>query len=120
MKMQLQRTDTGSTLICALCTIVIVSLIGANVLINCASRYNVSAKQLKGWKEALYAAEGGGDIGFAQVRKKWNDWNDDSSFSSWSNETSPDTFGQANSLSTSVTVDKLVYTDPVAGDIKYY
>jgi hypothetical protein len=54
---------------CALCTILIISLIGANVLLNCTTRYNVSSKQVKGWKEALYAAEGGADIAFSEVRK---------------------------------------------------
>src|SRR6266446_9947625 len=67
--MQLRRTNTGSTIICALCTIFILSLIGATVLLNCAARYNVATKQVKAWKEALYAAEGGGDIAFAEVRK---------------------------------------------------
>ena len=52
-----------------MCTILIISLIGANVLLNCTTRYNVTAKQVKAWKEALYAAESGGDIGFAEVRK---------------------------------------------------
>src|SRR6266478_919237 len=63
------RTESGSTLIVAICTILIISLIGANVLLNCTTRYNVTAKQVKAWKEALYAAEGGGDIAFAEVRK---------------------------------------------------
>src|SRR5207245_5732444 len=69
MKMQLERTNTGSTILCALYTILIISLIGANVLLNCTTRYNVSSKQVKGWKEALYAAEGGADIAFSEVRK---------------------------------------------------
>jgi hypothetical protein len=69
MKLQAQRGNDGNILLCALCTIVIISLIGANVLINCTTRYNVTAKQLKGWKEALYAAEAGGDAGFDEVRK---------------------------------------------------
>ena len=60
--MQLRRTNTGSAIICAVCTIFILSLIGATVLLNCAARYNVATKQVKAWKEALYAADGGGDI----------------------------------------------------------
>src|SRR5947199_8636166 len=72
MKTQVQNGDKGNTLICALCTIVIISLIGANVLVNCTRHYNVTAKQLKAWKEALYAAEAGGDAGFAEVRKALN------------------------------------------------
>src|SRR5437016_13014828 len=69
MKTQVHRGDNGNVLICALCTIVIISLIGANVLVNCTRHYNITAKQLKAWKEALYAAEAGGDAGFDEVRK---------------------------------------------------
>jgi hypothetical protein len=111
--MQLRRTNAGSVLICALCTIFILSLIGATVLLNCAARYNVDSKQVKGWKEALYAAEGGGDIAFAEVRKLVS--NPTGAFSGWSSGApapgpsgnGPYTFGQSNSLSTTVTVDRL-------------
>ena len=111
--MQLRRTETGSTIICALCTIFILSLIGATVLLTCAARYNVATKQVKAWKEALYAAEGGGDIAFAEVRKLVN--NPSGAFSGWTSgvpapgpsSSGPYTFGQSNSLSTSVTVDAL-------------
>ena len=61
-------TESGSAIICALCTILIVSIVGAAVLFNCSTRYNVTAKQVEGWKNALYAAEGGGDIALAAVR----------------------------------------------------
>ena len=121
--MQLERTNTGSTILCALCTILIISLIGANVLLNCTTRYNVSAKQVKGWKEALYAAEGGGDIAFSEVRKLVgvidpstvllpDGWTKTSG-SSYSN--GPYTFGQkladgTGSLSAQVTVDQLAAT----------
>jgi hypothetical protein len=118
--MQLRRTNTGSALICVLCTIFILSLIGATVLLNCAARYNVATKQVKGWKEALYAAEGGGDIAFAEVRKLAT--NPPAAFSGWtsgipapgpsSNGTPIPSFGQSNSLSTSVTVDRLQPTGP--------
>ena len=111
--MQLRRTETGSTIICALCTIFILSLIGATVLLTCAARYNVATKQVKAWKEALYAAEGGGDIAFAEVRKLVN--NPSGAFSGWTSgvpapgpsSSGPYTFGQSNSLSSSVTVDAL-------------
>src|SRR5438874_13011848 len=69
MKTQIDQRNNGNILVCALCTIVIVSLIGASVLINCTRHHNITAKQLKGWKEALYAAEAGGDAGFDEVRK---------------------------------------------------
>src|SRR6266446_7087557 len=103
MKMQLERTNTGSTILCALCTILIISVIGANVLLNCTTRYNVSSKQVKGWKEALYAAESGGDIAFSEVRKVVSGtaflsggWTTTSG-PSYSN--GPYSFGQNNSLS---------------------
>src|SRR6266446_6967533 len=114
--MQLRRTNAGSALICVLCTIFILSLIGATVLLNCAARYNVTSKQVKGWKEALYAAEGGGDIAFAEVRKlATNPPANPPAFSGWTagvpapgpSSNGPYTFGQSNSLSTSVTVDRL-------------
>jgi len=135
--MQLRRTNAGSALICVLCTIFILSLIGATVLLNCAARYNVATKQVKGWKEALYAAEGGGDIAFAEVRKTLS--NPAAAFSGWTSPAAspaptpgpsyvagpsystktptPYTFGQSNSLSTSVTVDS--FSDP-SKSITYY
>ncbi|HEV3408733.1 MAG TPA: hypothetical protein VG095_00435, partial [Chthoniobacterales bacterium] len=64
-----RKQETGSTLIVALGTILVVSLIGAGVLMNCTRRYNAASKQVKAWKEALYAAEAGGDIGYAECRK---------------------------------------------------
>jgi len=115
MKIQLKRTNTGSALICALCTILIISLIGANVLLNCTTRYNVSSKQVKGWKEALYAAEAGSDIAFSEVRKvvsgstaflSSNGWTMTSGPSGTSYSNGPYSFGQNNSLSAKVTVDK--------------
>jgi hypothetical protein len=70
--MQTKRNtkETGSVLICVLGAILIVSLIGANVLRNSTTRLNVSSNQVRAWKEALSAAETGGDIGFAELRKK--------------------------------------------------
>lgn len=111
--MQLRRTNAGSVLICVLSTIFILSLIGATVLLNCAARYNVATKQVKGWKEALYAAEGGGDIAFAEVRKLVS--NPTAAFSGWTSgvpapgpsSNGPYYFGQSNGLSTTVTVDRL-------------
>jgi len=49
--------EQGNVLICALCTILIISLIGANVLRNCTTRFNVSSSQVRSWKESLLAAE---------------------------------------------------------------
>lgn len=126
--MQLQRANTGSTIVVALSTTLVISIIGAGVLMNSTARYNVATKQVKGWKEALYAAESGGDIAFAEVQKLVT--NPGAAFSGWTSPAAspaptpgpsyskgPYTFGANNSLSTSVTVDKF-YTDSDGGD--YY
>jgi hypothetical protein len=122
MKTQIHQRDNGNILVCALCTIVIVSLIGANVLVNCITHYNVTAKQLKGWKEALYAAEAGGDAGFDEVRKALNPISLPFTTDGWAAAPSPaptpgpawtktiNGFGQEGNLSTTVTIDKLFDT----------
>jgi hypothetical protein len=135
MKSKLYSNQDGSTLICALCTILIISIIGANVLLNCTTRYNVSSKQVKGWKEALYAAEGGADIAFSEVRKPYvnppsiafsagNGWTATAgpSYTSYSRtDGQPYSWlkvGQNNSLSANVTVDQLTAT--LSGQPQYY
>jgi hypothetical protein len=123
MKKSLQNKN-GSTLIYALLTLLILSLIGANVLLNSTTRYNVSSKQVKAWKEALYAAEGGADVAFAEVRKLVS--SPTTAFSGWTSPASspaptpglsygkgPITFGQNNSLSATVTVDSFASTNGV-------
>jgi len=132
MKIQIQR-DNGHILVCALCTIVIVSLIGANVLVNCITHYNVTAKQLKGWKEALYAAEAGGDAGFDEVRKALNPLSLPFTTDGWAAAPSPaptpgpawtktiSGFGQEGNLSTTVTIDKLFdTTGTIPSSTPYY
>src|SRR5438552_6308756 len=132
MKIQLQR-DNGHILVCALCTIVIVSLIGANVLVNCISHYNVTAKQLKGWKEALYAAEAGGDAGVDAERKALNPLSLPFTTDGWAAAPSPaqtpgpawtktiSGFGQEGNLSTTVTIDKLFdTTGTIPSSTPYY
>ena len=68
--MQTKRNtkETGNVLLCVLGAILIVSLIGASVLRNSTTRLNASSNQVRAWKEALSAAETGGDIGFAELR----------------------------------------------------
>jgi len=122
MKTQIHQRDNGNILVCALCTIVIVSLIGANVLVNCNRQYNITAKQVKGWKEALYAAEAGGDAGFDEVRKALNPIGLPFTTDGWAAAPSPaptpgpawtktiSGFGQEGNLSTTVTIDKLTDT----------
>jgi len=132
MKIQIQR-DNGHILVCALCTIVIVSLIGANVLVNCITHYNVTAKQLKGWKEALYAAEAGGDAGFDEVRKALNPISLPFTTDGWAAAPSPaptpgpawtktiSGFGEQGNLSTTVTIDKLFdTTGTIPSSTPYY
>ena len=69
MKVSLIPNKRGNVLLCALCTIFIISLIAANVLLNCTTRYNQASNQVRSWNEALYAAESGADIAFAEIRK---------------------------------------------------
>src|SRR6476469_2388530 len=119
MRVLTQNGNDGNVLLCALCTIVIVSFIGASVLINCTWHYNITAKQLKGWKEALYAAEAGGDAGFDEVRKARDPTNLPFIADGWTTAPSPaptpgpawtktiSGFGQGANLSTTVTIDKL-------------
>lgn len=118
MRTLTQNRESGSTLICALSTIMIVSLIGAGVLMNCTTRFNATSKQVKGWKEALYAAEAGGDIGYAECRKAvtspstlfstTHGWTQDTTAvnPTWSKTIG--SFGSGNSLSSNVTVDRFV------------
>src|SRR4051794_29031364 len=97
--------EQGNVLICALCTILIISLIGANVLHNCTTRFNVSSSQVRSWKESLFAAEAGGDIAYAEVRRTVLDPTHAFPTPSWTNSgavhTSPVTTFGANNLVTS-------------------
>src|SRR5256714_3530301 len=107
-----QRTVApGNVLLCVLCTILVVSLIGGNVLLNCMTRYNVASSQVRSWKESLDAAETGGDIAYAEVRKTVVD--PTHSFSGWTYSggvysNSSVTYGKDN-LSTNARVDAFHY-----------
>ena len=57
-----QKAEQANVLLCVVCTIAIVSVIGANVLLNSVTRYNAASSQMRAWKESFYAAEAGGDI----------------------------------------------------------
>ncbi len=98
-------------LLCVLCTILIVSIIGGNVLLNCVTRFNAASSQVRGWKEALYAAEAGGDIAYAEARKTALD--PTHAFTGWTYSggvysNSQITFGSDN-LTTSGTADLFYY-----------
>src|SRR6266436_2698096 len=114
MRISTQSFARGNVLLCVLCTILVVSLIGANVLLNCITRYNVASSQVRSWKESLDAAETGGDIAYAELRKTISDpthafspsngW----TYSGGAYANSPVTYGQDN-LSTSSRVDPFYY-----------
>src|SRR5438067_1656418 len=103
--------ERGNVLLCVLCTILVVSLIGGNVLLNCMTRYNAASSQIRSWKESLDAAETGGDIAYAEVRKTIQD--PTHAFSGWTYSagaytSSPVTYGKDN-LSTSSRADPFYY-----------
>jgi len=131
VKTTIRKRDDGNTLLCALCTIIVISLIGANVLLNCTRQYNVTAKQLKAWKEALYAAEAGGDAALDELRR--NPSSPTFAADGWTAAPSPaptpgpawtktfTNFGQYNSLSTTVTIDKLIDgSGAIPNTVPYY
>ncbi len=106
-----KNNEQGNVLLTVVCTIVICSVIGGNVLLNCVTRYNASATQVRAWKTALSAAEAGGDIAYAEVRKTILDTSH--AFGGWnysggvySNPTV--TFG-ADNLRTSASVDNFYW-----------
>jgi hypothetical protein len=112
MKAPACNPEEGNLVLIILCTILIVSIIGGSVLLNCATRLNVTSSQVRAWKEALGAAEAGGDIGYAEVRKTILDKSH--AFSGWTHAggvyTSPTaTFG-GHSLTSSSTID-IFYSD---------
>lgn len=129
MKRCLPRSEGGNILITTLCTMLILSMIGANVLMNCTTRYNVTSKQVKAWKSALVAAEAGGDVAYATIRKTlaggtgafttagWT-----ASGSTWTKQVTG--FGENNSLSASIVVDNLPVANispaPSPGSNHYY
>src|SRR5438445_4676300 len=114
MRISQRTVAPGNVLLCVLCTILVVSLIGGNVLLNCVTRYNVASSQVRSWKESLDAAETGGDIAYAELRKTISDpANGFSPSNGWTYSggayaNSPVTYGQDN-LSTSSRVDPFYY-----------
>jgi hypothetical protein len=129
MKLTDIKSERGSTLLVALSTVIVLSLAGAGVLMNCTTRYNATSTQVKGWKDALYAAEAGGDLAYAKIRK-WgtadqqlidpatifasaDGWAAPApsplpSTNSWNlgYTIAPSTFGSNNGMSAKVTVDR--------------
>jgi hypothetical protein len=114
MRLSRKPNRQANVLLCVLCTILIVSVIGGNVLLNCVTRYNTASSQVRSWKESLDAAEAGGDIAYAEVRKTVLDRPNHSingtgwSYSGGVYSSSPVTFGH-DSLSTTSKVDIFYY-----------
>ncbi|HEX8678848.1 MAG TPA: hypothetical protein VF683_02725 [Chthoniobacterales bacterium] len=129
--------ESASALICALSTIAILSIVGAGVLMNCTTRYNATSTQVKGWKEALLAAESGGEMGFKVLRANVADpsaafgsaagWASPApsplpSGTSWSlgyDPASPVTFGPESRYRARVTVDRFQLL-PGSTTVGYY
>ena len=83
MRLFRERSESGSVLICVLGIILVLSLIAGNILFNCVTRYNAASSQVRGWKESVYAAEAGGDLAYAEIRKTVFD--PTHAFSTWTN-----------------------------------
>ncbi|MEY2547972.1 MAG: hypothetical protein QOD64_554 [Verrucomicrobiota bacterium] len=129
MKRTRLKKEQGSTLVVAICVLTVISAVAAGVLANANARYNAGSRSVKAWKEALYAAEAGGDLAFNEIRKPYfstpatpfsTGWvlNDSSAPpADPSSATAPDyalgygnsalTFGKNNNLTSKVAVDKL-------------
>jgi hypothetical protein len=127
MKTYVQNED-GSAIVCAMGTILILSIVGANVLMNCTTRYNVTSKQVGAWRNALAAAEAGADIAYAETRKTFSPgatpftgtgWTSpDSSTGPWT-YTMPTSIGGIGNLWATATVDTLPVDNLPAEDRGY-
>ena len=62
------RRSSGSTFVIALLMLMVLSLVGATVLMTVSTRYNYTQKAI-GWDEALAAAEAGADFGMVNCRR---------------------------------------------------
>jgi len=43
------KSEQANALLCVLCVILVVTLIGCNVLLNCVTRYNTASSKVRGW-----------------------------------------------------------------------
>src|SRR5437773_5636723 len=114
------QNENGSAILCAMGTILILSIVGANVLMNCTTRYNVTSKQVSAWRNALAGAEAGADIAYAETRKTFTNpatqftgtgWSSpDSSVGPWT-YTMPNPIGGSANLLATTTVDNFTTVD---------
>src|SRR3954453_2327592 len=119
MKVRDNTLSTGNVLICVLGAILIVSLIGAAVLNKSSTRLNTSVSQVRAWKDALAAAEGAGDLAFAEIRKTIPGLNPTPTPAAWSGwSVSGTTYTSQvvtlNNVITQAVVDKC-YFNPLTG-----
>src|SRR5207249_10055681 len=118
-------------IICAMGSILILSIICSIVLMNCTTRYNVISKQVSAWRNALAAAEAGADIAYAETRKTFTPgatpftgtgWSSpDSSVGPWT-YTMPTSIGGSGNLLVTPSVDTLPVKNlpPVDRGFAYY
>lgn len=113
--MKITTHERANVILCVLATILIVSFIAATVLQSSTTRLNASSSHVRGWKEALLAAETAGDIGFAEIRKsasndaavrasQWAGWTKTETATTLS-YTSPETTFGSNNLRAQTVVD---------------
>jgi len=114
------QNENGSAIICAMGTILIISIIGANVLMNCTTRYNVTSKQVSACRNALAAAEAGADIAYAETRKTFANpamqftgtgWSSPNSSTGPWTYTMPTPIGGSGNLLATATVDNFTTVD---------
>src|SRR4051794_16546189 len=113
MQLRFNRNERGNVLICVLGTILILSILGANVLHSSATRLNSSTNQVRAWKQALSAAESGGDIAYAELRRHvntdpgtwWNGW-----ATSGTKHTGPASAFGADDLQTQAVVEECYFS----------
>jgi hypothetical protein len=119
MKTPHENSSAGNVLVLALVTILILSAVGATVLGNLTTRYNVVNSQVRGWKQSLHAAEAVGDVAYAEVRKSV--MNPTGAFTGWTKQgsvyVSPETTID-DGLTGRARVDVFHY-DPVTGNPWY-
>jgi hypothetical protein len=68
LSLRAAKRSSGSAFIVALLMLMVLSLVGATVLMTVSTRYNYTQKAI-GWDEALAAAEAGADYGMTNCRR---------------------------------------------------
>ncbi|MEO5721502.1 MAG: hypothetical protein ABIR71_08540, partial [Chthoniobacterales bacterium] len=125
MQTKTTTKSSANVLLVVLGTILIVSLLGATVLRNTNTRLNVSTNQVRAWKDALLAAEAGGDFGFAEIRKAkgntgypWTGWTQVAATTTTPKKyIRPDTtFGSGNLITRTVVEE--IYFDSSTGQMR--